>query len=108
MLKYEQSKAVIAKAEQLYFLKFNERVMSYEEFKLHQEERREDETRRRRHLPRETRTSLRLETSIDNNPSQEPVKTLRELQNKKTITETAIKNSKRKHQAGIGELNAKL
>ena len=85
-------------------------MVSYEEFKLHQEERREDEAQRKRQQqPRETRTSLRLETSIDNALRQEaPSKTMRELQSKKTITETAIKNSRRKHQVGTGELNAKL
>jgi predicted nuclease with TOPRIM domain len=33
---------------------------------------------------------------------------MKELQTKKTITEAAIKNSRRKHQTEIGELMAKL
>jgi hypothetical protein len=44
---------------------------------------------------------VRLETSIENGVKEGPSKTMKELQSKKMITETAIKNSKKKHQAEI-------
>lgn len=93
--------------------RFGDRAVTYAEFKDKIEEaKREEELRRKKH-PKEIRIGSikeKLETSIEmvlNKPDPSS-KCMKDLQNKKLITEAALKNSRKKHLAEIAELNAKL